>query len=224
MTLLKRKKCQLKGSRNMNIKEIEQSNNNYVINEVVDIHMAAFRGFFLTFMGKGFLKVMYKCYCEFEKSGLIGAFDDNGDLVGFLAFSGDMSGLYKYMIKKKLLLFGWYSVLAFFRKPKIFIRLLRAFLKPGESNREEKYIELSSIGVNPDSDNKGVGTQLISYLKDMVDFSEYEYINLETDAVDNEKANKFYLKNGFILTRMYETAEKRKMNEYRFYKNGKEQI
>ena len=76
---------------------------------------------------------------------------------------------------------------------------------------------MSSICVRPDCKAKGIGTQLISYLKDIVDFSEYEYINLETDAVNNDMVNAFYKKNGFSLKRWYLTPEKRKMNEYRFY-------
>lgn len=203
----------------MIIKEIVQ--NGSVIDEVADIHISTFSGFFLTFMGRGFLKVMYESYCEYDKAGIIGMFDENERLVGFLSYSGDMSGLYKYMIKKKLPLFAGYSISAFFRKPKIFIRLLRAFLKPGESKRDEDYIELSSIGVKPEYKAMGIGTQLIDYLKELVDFKEYKYINLETDAVNNEKVNSFYKKNGFVLTRTYETAEQRKMNEYRFYQEDK---
>ena len=58
--------------------------------------------------------------------------------------------------------------------------------------------------------------QLYDALKERVDFSEFAYITLETDAVDNEAANKFYVKNGFTLEREYETREGRKMNEYRY--------
>ena len=98
------------------------------------------------------------------------------------------------------------------------MRLIRAFLKPGESRREENYVELASIGVNPNIKSKGVGTQLISHLKELVDFEKYAYISLETDAVNNEGANHFYQKNGFVLEREYETHEGRKMNEYRWKK------
>lgn len=203
----------------MTIREIKKDEKEVKL--VVDIHLATFAGFFLTFMGRGFLNLMYKCYCEHEKSGILGAFDDDNRLMGFLAYSEDMSNLYRYMIKSKFLLFAWYSIIAFFKKPTIFARLLRAFLKPSETTRNEKYIELSSIGVRPDCKSKGVGTQLINYLKKSVDFKEYKYINLETDAVANEKANNFYRKNGFSLVRTFETAEQRKMNEYRYYQEDK---
>jgi ribosomal protein S18 acetylase RimI-like enzyme len=201
----------------MNIRKIE-SNEKQVIADVVGIHLDTFTGFFLTFMGRGFLNQMYRSYCEHNDSDLLVAFDDDEKPIGFLAYSGDMSGLYKYMIKKKLIPFAWYSLGAFFRKPKVFMRLIRAFLKPGESRREENYVELASIGVNPNIKSKGVGTQLISHLKELVDFEKYAYISLETDAVNNEGANHFYQKNGFVLEREYETHEGRKMNEYRWKK------
>ena len=193
-----------------------QKNEKELIKKIVEIHMKTFEGFFLTFMGKGFLTKMYLSYCDHPDSGLLVAEDKEGVPLGFLAYSANMSGLYKSMIKKRLFSFAFYSVGAFFRKPKVFMRLIRAFLKPGESKREESYVELASIGVSPDIKSKGVGSALIDHLKGLVDFSKHAYISLETDAVNNEGANHFYVKNGFVLTREYETREGRKMNEYRY--------
>ena len=185
------------------------------INDIVSIHLNTFTGFFLTFMDRGFLNLMYRSYAEYKDSGILVAFEEEKP-VGFLAYSGDLSGLYKYMIKKRLILFAWYSLGAFFRKPTVFMRLVRAFLKPSESKREEKYVELASIGVDPNVKSKGDGSQLIDALKAQVDFSKYEYITLETDAVNNEGANHFYKKNGFVIEREFETNEGRKMYEYRY--------
>lgn len=190
-----------------------------VINDIVSIHLATFKGFFLTFMGQGFLRQMYLSYVQHPESDIYMAFEDER-VVGFLACSKNMSGLYKYMIKHHLIQFAWYSLGAFLRKPKVFMRLIRAFLKPGESERNERYVELSSIGVHPDFKANGVGSMLIDALKNDVDFEEFEYITLETDAVDNEIANKFYVKNGFSIVREYETHEGRQMYEYR-YEGGK---
>lgn len=195
----------------LKVKDTDKS----VINEIVDIHLATFEGFFLTFMGRGFLKQMYKSYIKHEKSDILVARDD-GKILGFLAYSEQMSELYKYMIKHHALQFAWYSLGAFVRKPKVFMRLIRAFLKPGESQRNESYVELASIGVHPDAKCKGVGSLLIKALKNEVDFEKFEYITLETDALNNEAANKFYLKNGFTVEREYETREGRKMYEYRY--------
>lgn len=194
-----------------NIRKTEKE----TINNIVSIHLDTFQGFFLTFMGRGFLRLMYQSYVEYSNSGVLVAFEDNKAL-GFLAYSGDLSGLYKYMIKKRLIPFAWYSLGAFFRKPTVFIRLVRAFLKPSETKREERYVELASIGVDPKVKSKGVGSQLIEELKAKVDFNEYAYITLETDAINNEGANHFYQKNGFVLEREFETKEGRKMFEYRW--------
>lgn len=179
--------------------------------------MKTFSGFFLTFMGKGFLKQLYSAYCEHKDSGLLVAFKEDGNPIGFLAYSENVSALYKFMIKKRLIFFAWYSLGAFFRKPKIFMRLIRAFLKPKESKRTEKYIELASIGVLPDNKGRGVGSSLIEKLKEIAQSTSCKYIALETDAENNEVANQFYMTNGFILQTTFETREKRRMNEYRFF-------
>lgn len=203
----------------MYIREISKEEKQ-IINDIVDIHVLTFKGFFLTFMGKGFLRQMYLSYCEHNESTLLGAFDENGVPIGFVGYSQDMSGLYKFMIKKKLIKFAWYSMGAFFRKPKVFVRLIRAFLKPSETKKEERYVELSTIGVLPNEKSKGVGSMLIDEVKNRVDFTKYDYIMLETDAENNDSVNKFYVKNQFVLSREYQTREKRKMNEYKFYKKG----
>ena len=203
----------------MEIKKVESTEKD-ILKEIVDIHLETFEGFFLTFMGKGFLRQMYASYTKHSESDVFVALEE-GRVIGFLAYSYNMSGLYKYMIKHRLIQFAWYSLGAFFRRPRVFMRLVRAFLKPSESKREEKYVELASIGVRPDAKSKGVGSKLIDSLKCTVDFEEYAYITLETDALDNEIANRFYVKNGFKIEREYETREGRKMFEYRCYRNDK---
>ena len=196
------------------IREVK-SDEKKIIDEIVTIHLNTFTGFFLTFMGRGFLRQMYQSYCDHEESGLLVA-EGDGKTVGFLAYSSDFSGLYKFMIKTRLVQFGWYSMGAFFRRPSAFLHIIKAFLKPSEVKRKEKYVELSSIGVDPNVKSKGVGSKLIKKLKKLVDFEEYAYITLETDAVNNEGAIHFYEKNGFIRERMFVTDEGRKMYEYRF--------
>lgn len=198
----------------INIREVKYDEKK-LINDIVTIHLNTFTGFFLTFMGRGFLNQMYTSYCDYEEAGLLVA-EEDGKAIGFLAYSSNFSGLYKFMIKTRLIRFGWYSIGAFFRRPSAFMHIISAFLKPGEAKREEKYVELSSIGVDPNIKSKGIGSLLIDSLKRKVDFTKFAYINLETDAVDNEGAIHFYEKNGFVRERMFETDEGRKMYEYRF--------
>lgn len=198
----------------INIREVKYDEKK-LIDDIVTIHLNTFTGFFLTFMGRGFLNQMYQSYCDYEEAGLLVA-EEDGKAIGFLAYSSNFSGLYKFMIKTRLIQFGWYSIGAFFRRPSAFMHIISAFLKPGEAKRVEKYVELSSIGVDPNIKSKGVGSLLIDSLKHIVDFTKFAYINLETDAVNNEGAIHFYEKNGFVRERVFETDEGRKMYEYRF--------
>lgn len=66
----------------ISVREV-QSNEKKLINEIVSIHLNTFEGFFLTFMGRGFLNQMYKSYCDYEYAGLLVAEDGNKTLSGF---------------------------------------------------------------------------------------------------------------------------------------------
>ena len=199
----------------MQVKRVDKKDKR-AIDRIVDIHLKTFKGFFLTFLGKGFLRLMYSCYTVHTESDLLVATEENGEILGFAAYSSNLSGLYKFMLGRKFLPFVWYAFLAFLRRPKTFFRLFRALGKSKEVARTEKYVELSSIGVDPDYKRGGVGSALISYLKTAIDYSEFAYLTLETDADNNEGANSFYQKNGFKMVRTYQTREGRKMNEYRY--------
>ena len=179
------------------------------------LHTRAFPDFFLTQLGVGFLDALYKGYLSDERSGIIVA-EDNGRLAGFIAYSNDYPNFYKGLIKHHLFRFAFCSMGAALRHPSFIKRLLGAFKKSDSVVKSEKYVELASICVEPKMGKKGIGSQLIDRLKEMVDFNKYAYINLETDAVNNDAVNRFYVKNGFKLARSYSSAEGRKMNEYRF--------
>lgn len=181
------------------------------------LHMKAFPDFFLTQLGFSFLNTLYTGYAEDDKSGIIVA-EINNRIIGFIAYSNDYSGFYKGLMKNHIIKFALCSAGAAIRHPSFIKRLFGAFKKSDSVAKKEKYVELASICVDPKIKSKGLGSALISYLKGIVDFNEYAYINLETDADGNDGVNKFYVKNGFVLLRQYETAEGRKMNEYRYRK------
>lgn len=185
------------------------------IREIAKLHKRSFPSFFLTQLGLPFLEALYFGYLEDAGSGIIIA-EEAEKLVGFAAYSYDYSRLYKQLIKKHIVRFMVCSLGAAIRHPSFIKRLFGAFRKSGSVVKDERYVELASICVDPSAEGRGIGTKMIDYLKSMVDFNAFAYINLETDAVDNEAANRFYQKNGFILARQYVTGEGRKMNEYRF--------
>ena len=185
------------------------------IRKLSKLHTRAFPDFFLTQLGVNFLDALYKGYLSDERSGIIVA-ENNGRLAGFIAYSYDYPNFYKGLMKKHLLRFAVCSMGAALRHPSFIKRLLGAFKKSESVVKSEKYVELASICVDPRMGNHGIGSKLIDHLKGMVDLDKYAYINLETDAVNNDAVNRFYVKNGFKLARTYFSAEGRKMNEYRF--------
>lgn len=199
----------------VSIRILDYADENFIA-KLSKLHMAAFPDFFLTQLGLPFLKTLYKGYMEDENSGIIVA-EVNGKLAGFIAYSNEYSRFYKGLLKRHLIRFAFCSLLAVIHHPSFCKRLLGAFTKSNEVKKEEAYVELASICVNPKVGSKGIGSKLIDRLKDITNFTVYKYINLETDACDNDAVNQFYIKNGFQLARNYMTAEGRKMNEYRYY-------
>ena len=185
------------------------------IRRIAHLHKRAFPHFFLTQLGEPFLRALFSGYVEDANSGIITA-KDEGRIIGFIAYSKDYPRFYKWLIKKHLLRFAVRSVGAAIKHPSFIKRLLGAFKKSDSVVKAEKYVELAGICVDPEIEHHGVGTQLIDYLKSIVDFKTYAYINLETDADNNDGVNKFYIKNGFKLERTFVTSEGRRMNEYRF--------
>lgn len=196
------------------IHELETASSEY-IKSIAELHKKAFPSFFLTQLGVPFLRTLYSGYMENRDSGIIVA-EEKGKLVGFIAYSNDYPRFYKGLIKNHLVKFAFCSIGAAIRHPSFIKRLLGAFKKSESVVKTESYVELASICVDPEIESKGVGSALIDYLKGIVDFNKYAYINLETDADGNDSVNRFYVKNGFKLERVFTTAEGRRMNEYRF--------
>lgn len=198
----------------IDIKELQTASFDY-IESIAELHKMAFPLFFLTQLGVQFLHTLYIGYMEDKNSGIIVA-EDDGKLIGFIAYSNDYPRFYKGLIKKHLMKFAFCSLGAVMQHPSFIKRILGAFKKSESVVKEEKYVELASICVDPKIKCRGIGSQLINYLKGIVDFTTYAYINLETDADGNEGVNKFYVENGFEIARTFTTAKGRRMNEYRY--------
>ena len=159
---------------------------------------------------------LYRSFIEHDKSELLVAVEDDGKAVGFLAYSWDSRDLYRFMLRRHLISFMWYSFLSFLKKPSIFAKMFSALGMPSRSVRNENYVKIFSIAVDPEYQHQNIGSLLIEELKSRVDFNTYTYITLETDADDNDYANSFYQKNGLVLSSRYITPEGRRMNKYHY--------
>lgn len=189
--------------RTMNINDVDA---------VVKVHLAAFPGFFLTFMGENFLREFYRS-ALLDETKIALVFDDQG-IQSFAVGTTHASGLYNRLLCKYWWRFGLASMGAFFQKPGILPRLLRAFTMPRQELPAPNCASLISIAVDPVYRGRGQGKQLIRTFLQEAAYRGCRHVNLITDALGNDFANAFYCKMGFALYRTYTTPESRCMNEY----------
>lgn len=183
------------------------------INQIVRIHIASFRGFFLSFLGKKFLYKLY-LYMAQDKNCLLISAHSSDQIVGFVAGTIDQKNFYKSLIKKHKWKFALAALPACIKKPKIIPRVLRALKKPKEAEEYSSKACLMSIGVDPKYQGMGIGNMLVNEFSRELIRRGCETFCLTTDRDNNEKANMFYQKLGFKLARIFITPEGRHMNEY----------
>ena len=183
------------------------------VREVVSIHRRSFQGFFLSFLGENFLALFYNGVI-LSPQGLAWVYEGDKRIEGFICGAIDPSGFFRSLLKKKWRHFAFASLGAVVKRPSIIPRLLRAVRHPSSSPGGMDKVELMSIGVDPETQSKGIGKSLVHHFLDTCRTAGVREVNLTTDRWENEKVNRFYQNLGFILKRSYTTPEKREMNEY----------
>ena len=183
------------------------------LDRVVDIHLRAFSGFFLSSLGSRFLRLLYRSIVLYDESVAL-IYDQEGKIAGFIAGAIAPSKLYKYLIRTQFLGFAWAATSGIARNPLILPRLLCAFLYPGKTSPLANTATLMSIAVDPNIQTKGIGKQLVNVFLQKASEHDVDQVDLTTDRVDNETANLFYRKLGFRCHRVFTTPEGREMNEY----------
>lgn len=187
------------------------------IDSVVAIHLDAFKGFFLSELGKNFLFTYYDSVRKSDRGVLLGCFEDD-ILLGFCASTKLSAGFNSYLVKKNLFRFAKTGLLLLFRKPQALVHLLKNFTKSTSSlNDEGKYAELLSIAVSTSAQGKGVGKLLLSQLEIVLKEMDIKQMSLTTDYDDNDKTLKFYKSLNYEVLYDFIAYPKRKM--YRLIKN-----
>lgn len=181
--------------------------------ECVCIHMQAFQGFFLTFLGEQFLRELYTAIAS-DPSGIGFVAGNSEGLLGFVVGTDQPPGLYRRLLRRRWWNFALASLGALIKRPGIFPRLLRAFTKPAQKMEVRNCGTLMSIAVLPEAQGKRIGQILVTAFLCEAARRGLEYVNLTTDRLNNESVNKFYTRMGFKLLRDYVTPEGRLMNEY----------
>lgn len=187
------------------------------LSAVAQVHMAAFRGFFLAELGPRFLRAYYRTVLEYQGGHLLVA-ESDGHVAGFVAGFIDPVQFYRQMSERKWR-FAPSIVFSVLRNPRLLGSVLVgtrrvASPQPPDHWPRETACELSSVAVDPRMGGQGVGGQLVSRFVDTAVNCGAEWVYLTTDAVDNETVNAFYTKCGFLLTKTLAHTEKRPMNVY----------
>jgi ribosomal protein S18 acetylase RimI-like enzyme len=183
------------------------------VDEVTDVHMSSFEGFFLSFLGPRFLRLYYESIVAYpEATGYVYVRD--GRLIGFVCGVVLPSRFYRYLLRTRWWRFALTALGAAIRKPSIVPRLARAWLYPKQTARREDTGTLTSIAVEPAMQNRGIGAELLAaFLEDMRGRGA-KSVDLTTDSRGNDKVNAFYRRLGFRCERTFVTPEGREMNEY----------
>jgi GNAT superfamily N-acetyltransferase len=181
---------------------------------IVQVHLASFPNFFLSFLGPRFLSLYYSGICASpEGIGLV-YLNDAKVPAGFVAGSSNPRGFYTRLLKRNWPRFALASVGAIVRKPSAIKRIARGLLHPGGNPVGSDVAGLFSIGVLPELQGTGAGKLLVAQFLGEAGRRGCRRVFLTTDRDANEAVNAFYLKLGFKLDRHYETPEGRRMNEY----------
>jgi ribosomal protein S18 acetylase RimI-like enzyme len=183
------------------------------VDAVTAVHLTAFRGFFLSFLGPRFLRELYRAILADEEGiAFVAAHGDR--VIGFVAGTGS-GGFYRRAAKRRWFRFGVASIGALLRKPSVARRLVRAIYAPPKTLSEGAL--LMSLAVDPTVQGSGAGKLLTRAFVDRARESGVSAVVLTTDKVGNDAVNTFYRAQGFSLAAEYVTPEGRAMNEYILY-------
>lgn len=171
------------------------------IDSIVKIHIHSFKGFFLTFLGENFLKVMYEAFIT-EMHGLtIVAVDSEGRVIGFAAGTLTPAEFFFTLRKKRWFTFLIAAIPSIARKPfKVLRKLYYAmFYKGDKPTTLQQTALLSSIAVLPAMAGKSVGKALLADFEKQIMLAGVNCLYLTTDKHGNDAVVGFYTKAGYQI-------------------------
>lgn len=168
------------------------------IDGIVEIHLAAFENFFLSSLGRKFLKIYYSSFVA-SKGGIVYCAKKEDDVVGFSACSYVSKDFNSSLINHNIFKFGLEIFILLFSKPKAIVRLAKNMNKERNDTSIKDtggYAELYSIAVSPTCQGEGVGKRLLTATEEDVK-ERNSHISLTTDYYNNEKTIGFYHSLGY---------------------------
>lgn len=179
---------------------------------VVDVHVAAFPGFFLTTLGPAFLRTMYRAFLA-NAGGVFVVAKANQDVHGFAVGALKSAGKDRALALRYLPQFLISVIPGLARSPiKVSRRILSQFFAVGEQiTIPEDAAVLRSIGIIPSARGTGVAAHLLREFERCSFLKGARSVALTTDAIDNARAIKFYQKNGYEVAQEFMQDKNRRM-------------
>jgi len=178
-------------------------------------HELSFPGYFMTEMGPGWLRALYRHFIQHEQGIAVVVTDEADEVLGF-AVGGAATiraeflrtALYRY----PHLIIGKFVTVGIVRR-KLSREILRRF-SPGRQEAQTattrppqaagaRVGDLLSIGVFPHSQGSGAAGKLIGYFGDLCAEAGYTVLELSVEA-DNLRAVAFYKKLGWKVVCQYD--------------------
>jgi len=179
---------------------------------VVEVHLSAFSGFFLSFLGPRFLRLFYAEAVALDEVALVACAEEA--IVGFVMGSVAPGRFFGALLRRRLVGFALAAAPAVLRRPGSALRLVRALLKPRDAAKPAGIATLMSLGVDASAQGLGAGKALVeAFLRDAAARGATK-VDLTTDKLDNERTNAFYRRLGLRVAREILTPEGRVLNEY----------
>lgn len=185
------------------------------LDQMVQVHLAAFPGFFLSLMGPRFLRTLYQGFMQ-QRSGLAYVAIQNGQVLGFVVGTLEPQGFFKALLKARWWAFGLASLAGLLKSPLVVARkIVYALFYRGEALPDYPHAALlSSLGVAPAAQGTGLGKALVLHFNQQVRLAGGNAVYLTTDSVGNMRANQFYNKLGFQLAGTCNRPGGRVLNRY----------
>ncbi|MGH3119366.1 MAG: GNAT family N-acetyltransferase [Gaiellales bacterium] len=182
------------------------------VSAVVAVHLRAFPGFFLSFLGPRFLSVLYRAAVELDEITLVAVSD--GKVAGLVMGSAEPGEFFGKLRRARALQFAYAALPSVLRRPGATLRVARALRKPKEAGKAAGTATLLSIAVDPALQTRGLGRLLVRAFVQRAAARGAVRVDLTTDKCDNDPVNTFYRGMGFRVAREIQTPEGRVLNEY----------
>ena len=185
------------------------------LNAIVDVHMAAFRGFFLTELGTAFVRQMYLGFLA-DPAVVFLAARHRGTIAGFAVgfIAGGRGNRHIALRRAPALALAVLPALA--KRPIFLASRLLAKLQcvDGTPDTPPDAIMLRSIAVQPLFQGSAVAKSLLATFEVLAHKRGATRCVLTTDADDNERVNRFYVREGYQLSSAFMQHGERRMNFY----------